>query len=111
MSNSAGNLVLHLCGNIKQWIIAGLGGELDIRERDKEFSERGPIRRRVLVVRLSNTVKQACRVMDGLDAETLLRRYTIQGYRTTGLGAVADLRFTHLPALKARKQPRIKRGG
>src|SRR5437867_7915143 len=44
-SNSAGNLVLHLCGNVRQWIISGLGGEPDTRERDKEFAERGPISR------------------------------------------------------------------
>jgi hypothetical protein len=42
-SNSAGNLVLHLCGNVRQWIISGLGGEEDKRERDREFAERGPI--------------------------------------------------------------------
>jgi len=40
-SNSAGNLVLHLCGNVRQWIISGLGGAPDVRVRDKEFSERG----------------------------------------------------------------------
>jgi hypothetical protein len=42
-SNSAGNLVLHLCGNVRQWIISSLGGEEFQRQRDLEFSERGPI--------------------------------------------------------------------
>src|ERR1700740_39439 len=40
-SNSVGNLILHLSGNIRQWIISALGGEEDIRERDKEFSADG----------------------------------------------------------------------
>ena len=51
-SNSVGNLVLHLTGNVRQWIISGLGGAADIRQRDLEFSERGPLPRRVLVSRL-----------------------------------------------------------
>src|SRR5207253_1797940 len=48
-SNSVGNLVLHLSGHVRQWIISGLGGAPDVRERDKEFAELGPIRRRVRV--------------------------------------------------------------
>ncbi len=42
-SNSVGNLVLHLCGNVRQWIISGLGGQADTRQRQKEFDERGPL--------------------------------------------------------------------
>jgi hypothetical protein len=41
--NSISNPILHLCGNLRQWIVAGVGGEADIRQRPKEFSERGPI--------------------------------------------------------------------
>ena len=51
-SNSAGNLVLHLCGNVRQWIIAGLGGVEDTRERDREFAEQGPISRTALIAQL-----------------------------------------------------------
>jgi len=51
-SNSVGNLVLHLTGNVRQWIISGLGGEPDNRQRDQEFTERGPLPRRVLVAGL-----------------------------------------------------------
>ena len=39
-SNSIGNLILHLCGNIRQWMIAGVGGATDQRDRDSEFAER-----------------------------------------------------------------------
>ena len=42
-SNSVGNLVLHLCGNVRQWILSGLGREKDSRERQKEFDEKGPV--------------------------------------------------------------------
>ena len=87
-SNSAGNLVLHLCGNIRQWIISGLGGAPDFRVRDREFSERGPVSRRVLIHRLENTVREALRIQRRLTPEALAREYTIQGFHVTGLDAV-----------------------
>jgi uncharacterized damage-inducible protein DinB len=128
-SNAAGNIVLHLCGNVRQWIISGLDGAPDVRERDKEFVERGPIPRRVLIAQLRKTVEEACKVIDGLSADALEREFVIQGYRVSGLAAVShvyehfsyhagqiiyltklkrgkDLRFTRLPA--ARSAP--KRG-
>src|SRR6266542_5100625 len=51
-SNSVGNLVLHLSGNVRQWIISGMGGAPDIRDRDREFAETGPLSRRDLIHRL-----------------------------------------------------------
>ena len=39
-SNAIGNLVLHLCGNVRQWIVAGVGGAPDTRNRDAEFAQR-----------------------------------------------------------------------
>jgi len=96
-SNSAGNLVLHLCGNIRQWIISGLGGATDVRVRDKEFSERGPIARRALIERLRGTVRDACRVLERMSPEMLTRKYTIQGFHVTGLHAVSQVyeHFSH----------------
>jgi uncharacterized damage-inducible protein DinB len=86
-SNSVGNLVLHLCGNVRQWIISGLGGEKDRRERDREFAEQGPVAREVLITQLRRTVREACRVLTRLSDESLARKYKIQGYRATGLEA------------------------
>ena len=86
-SNSAGNLVLHLCGNVRQWIIAGLGGAAFKRERDLEFAERGPIPRKELVTRLRRTVRDAGRVIPKLTDESLARKFRIQGYHVTGLEA------------------------
>jgi hypothetical protein len=87
-SNAAGNIVLHLCGNVRQWIVSGLGGARDLRARDKEFSERGPIPRRILITQLKRTVGEACEIIDRLSAETLLQEYRIQGYRVAGLIAL-----------------------
>ena len=90
-SNSVGNLALHLSGNVRQWIISGLGGEPDRRERDKEFAERGPLPRPALVTRLRSTVVEAGKVLEGLGARELMRVYSIQGFRVTGLEAMAHV--------------------
>src|SRR5437867_6821761 len=87
-SNSVGNLVLHLSGNVRQWIISGLGGAPDVRERDKEFRELGPIPRRVLAARLEKTVAEAGRVLGRLTARDLARERVIQGFRVTGFKAI-----------------------
>ncbi len=131
-SNSVGNIVLHLSGNVRQWIISGLGGVPDTRERDEEFSERGTIPRAKLKTRLTGTVREACRVLDRLPAEALTRKYAIQGFHVTGLAAISrvfehfshhagqiiyitklkrgkDLRFTHLPPIKKPKKPSARR--
>jgi len=90
-SNSAANLVLHLSGNMRQWIVSGLGGAADTRVREGEFSARGPIPRRVLVTQLSRTVRDVNRVLGRLPTKALTRKYTIQGFRVTGLVAVSHV--------------------
>src|SRR5262249_9599707 len=47
--NSIGNLILHLCGNLRQWVVAGLGGALYVRNRLAEFAERVPVTKVELV--------------------------------------------------------------
>jgi uncharacterized damage-inducible protein DinB len=70
--NSVGNLVLHLCGNARQWIEAGVGGEKDIRDRDSEFSTRGGWTGANLFSHLKQTVDRAVAVIEGVTAERLL---------------------------------------
>lgn len=69
--NSIGNLILHLCGNARQWIIAGVGGEKDIRDRDKEFAARGGLTRDELLSRLTQTVDQCLEVIATVTPERL----------------------------------------
>jgi uncharacterized damage-inducible protein DinB len=90
-SNSAGNLVLHLCGNMRQWIVSGLSGAKDIRERDKEFSERGPMARSTLGEQFRQTVEESCAVLERLKPEGLTRSYRIQGFDVTGYEAAAQV--------------------
>ncbi len=90
-SNSAGNLALHLAGNVRQWIVSGLGGATDRRQRDLEFREKGPLPRRLLLDRLRRAVRDAVRVLAGLDADALARTYTIQGFEVTGMQAASHV--------------------
>ena len=87
-SNSAGNLVLHLAGNVRQWIVSGLGGVPDTRRRSEEFDERGPLPRPQLSLTLRSAVSDACKVLRRLRAEDLARVHGIQKLRVTGLNAV-----------------------
>jgi uncharacterized damage-inducible protein DinB len=85
---SVGNLVLHLCGNVRQWIISGIGGEKDRRERWKEFDEKGPIPRDELLRRLESTLDEAAEVIRKADITALVQPRTIQGELTTGVIAI-----------------------
>ena len=128
-SNSIGNLVLHLNGNVLQWIVSGLGGVPFERERDKEFAERDPIPRRKLVAQLQSTVREASRIFGTLAPRDLEREHTIQGFRVTGMQALLhvtehfafhtgqiilvtktkrrrDLGFTRLPSEKSKRRRR-----
>jgi hypothetical protein len=88
--NSVGNLILHLCGNLRQWIVAGIGGEKDERQRPKEFSERGPISKMEMVRRLDEVVAQAQDALTKASAHDLLRQRCIQGFDVNGLEAIFD---------------------
>ena len=66
-SNSIGNLILHLSGNARQWIICGLGGEPDNRRRDQEFAQRGEISKADLLKFLKETLTRVDEVLAQLD--------------------------------------------
>ena len=87
-SNSIGNLLLHLSGNARQWIVCGLGGELDERQRQTEFAERDEIPRDELLRKLRTTVADVNDVLARFDPARLLDEYPIQGTRATALAAI-----------------------
>jgi hypothetical protein len=88
--NSIGNLVLHLCGNLRQWVVSGVGGAPDVRDRPAEFAERGPVPRDELLRRLAAVVAEADAVLAGADGATLPEPRTIQGFQETVLSALFD---------------------
>jgi uncharacterized damage-inducible protein DinB len=87
-SNSIGNLILHLSGNANQWIVCGLGGEPDRRQRQAEFDERGPIPREELLALVRTTVANVDDTLARFDPEKLLREYPIQGTTSSALAAI-----------------------
>lgn len=87
-SNSIGNLLLHLSGNARQWIVCGLGGEADARVRQAEFDERSTIPREELLARLRTTVRAVDDTLAIFDPCHLLERFKIQGTEVTALAAI-----------------------
>lgn len=87
-SNSIANLMLHLSGNVRQWIVSGVGGAPDARVREVEFSARAGVPKAELIRRLSETIQEAVQVIDAVDPATLQERRTIQGRDTTTFAAI-----------------------
>jgi hypothetical protein len=87
-SNSMGNLVLHLNGNVGQWLVASFNRQPDHRDRPAEFNETRLIPAAELLGKLAATLEQSAQVLARLTEAELLSPYDIQGYRVTGLEAV-----------------------
>ncbi len=87
-SNSVGNLILHLTGNVGQWIVGGVGKKSFARDRDKEFNERTVISSSELLGNMERTLKSVADVLGGLDASSLTERRMIQGDDVTVLQAI-----------------------
>jgi hypothetical protein len=87
-ANAIGNVVLHLCGNLRQWVISGVGGIPDVRKRREEFAERGAmIKKAELLSRLKRTVAEADEALARCTPDNLLRVRHVQHYDVTGLQA------------------------
>ena len=87
-SNSIGNLILHLNGNMTQWLVVSFNQQADQRDRSAEFAAEGGLTAADLLTRLGATIERAAEVLHRLTAEELLASYTIQGYNVRGLDAV-----------------------
>jgi len=85
--NSIGNLLLHLAGNLRQWVVSGIGGAPDERRRQAEFDEREPIPKTNLWNKLSTTVADATAALSKPDAADWQRLRRIQSFDVTGVGA------------------------
>ena len=83
---SVGNLVLHLCGNVSQWVLSGLGNVSDTRERDLEFSETGEnISADELIKKMEDLMQKVTMVLDNLSPDDLLKTRNVQGFQETGM--------------------------
>jgi uncharacterized damage-inducible protein DinB len=93
--NAVGNLVLHLCGNARQWIMHGVGGAPDVRVRDKEFSADGGMSGAELIALFEQTMDEAKRVIAAVPAERMVERVQPQGRDVSVLEAIYQV-VTHV---------------
>jgi uncharacterized damage-inducible protein DinB len=84
-SNAIGNLVLHLCGNARQWILSGIGGAPDMRERQKEFDQRDIIPKADLLQLLDNLILEITDLLPKITTKELLRVRPVQIYQDTAV--------------------------
>ncbi|MBM3771136.1 MAG: DUF1572 domain-containing protein [Acidimicrobiia bacterium] len=88
---SIGNLVLHLCGNLRQWVLSGLGGRPDVRRRQAEFDQRGPIPANELLQRLDDVMADVELALDRLTPGQLLEVRRVQGFDETGVAILVHV--------------------
>jgi uncharacterized damage-inducible protein DinB len=86
--NAIGNIALHLCGNVRQWIVSGVGGAPDTRQRDTEFEARGGKPVSELKQLLRAVTEEATAVLRQVPAGRLTERVTIQKYDVTVMEAI-----------------------
>jgi uncharacterized damage-inducible protein DinB len=90
--NAPGNLILHLCGNIRQWIGSGVAGLPDSRDRDSEFSARDGSSKSELLAGLSVAIAEACTILKELPPTRLPEKFhSVQGYDVTVLEAIGHV--------------------
>ena len=87
-SNTIGNLILHLTGNIRQWIISGLGGMPDLRMRDSEFIAGHNYPKEELFIGLKDTIERAVLIIENLPEEEFLKKHNVQIYKETGIAII-----------------------
>ena len=88
--NSIANLLLHLAGNLRQWIVAGVGGADDTRDRSAEFADRSQLAKAEVAARLNEAVNEAAQILGSVTAEQLVARRRVQGFDISGAQAIFD---------------------
>jgi uncharacterized damage-inducible protein DinB len=86
--NSVGNLLLHLAGNIRQWIVSGIGGVPDRRERQKEFDQREPLSKSEILARLRAALNETDQTLAAMNTTEILKPRFIQITNRTPLQAI-----------------------
>lgn len=87
-SNSVGNLIVHLNGNVTQYILAGMGGAKDNRNRDKEFEKTGGKDKKKLLSEFKTTMEKAFEACENMSPMDMLIQRTIQGFTLSGMGVI-----------------------
>ncbi len=88
---SVGNLVLHLCGNVRQWVLSGVGGQQDNRVRDREFTAYSSFDKMELIAQLDELQKEVEDCLHQVTVEDLIRPIRVQGFDETVLSALTHV--------------------
>ncbi|MBI2258797.1 MAG: DUF1572 family protein [Flavobacteriia bacterium] len=86
-----GNIILHLCGNVTQWIVHGIGNEMDKRKREEEFLKQNHIRKSDLIFLLQHVKIKVETVFKYLKIEDLHSKKNIQGFDTDGVSILCHV--------------------
>jgi uncharacterized damage-inducible protein DinB len=89
--NSIGNLILHLCGNVTQYICAGILREKDIRKRDSEFLESGNYNKSEILSHLDRTMTNIQTKLSLVTSDMLIKKYPVQGFLESGVGILVHV--------------------
>ena len=87
-ANSIGNLVLHLLGNVRQYVCSGIGGQKDVRNRDEEFQLTSACSPEDLKVQMRLLEKDVLEVVNNLTEEKLISVYRVQGFEESGISII-----------------------
>ncbi|MEM8582972.1 MAG: DinB family protein [Bacteroidota bacterium] len=85
---SIGNQLLHLSGNLRQWVLHSLGGQVDDRNRAEEFATINGKSQKALMAELKSVVEACVSVAEAIDETELMRVRAVQAYTLTGLAAL-----------------------
>lgn len=95
VSNSVANLVVHVVGSLRQRFVSGIGQELDIRDRDKEFNTREQYTKAELIDLLTEQFAIVHRTMRSLTPQMMFQVYTIKDHKETVLDVIFEV-VTHV---------------
>ena len=90
-SNSVGNLIIHLHGNVRQWLGTGLAKLADVREREEEFEQHPHLPKQAMYDSLDTTARIIEKVLDQVTPGDLTATHYVQGYHETGLGIIVHV--------------------
>ena len=87
-SNSIGNLVLHLMGNVRQYLCSGIGAQKDIRQRNSEFLLSSRCTKSVLLEKMKELEKDVIDIIDALEEQRLTDQIEVQGFTESGMSII-----------------------
>ena len=90
-TNSIGNLILHLEGNVRQWLLKGIGGVAYTRHRDEEFSVSGIKTKAELLDILEKLATDIKKIIPAITEADLTDMKNIQCFEEDGISIIVHV--------------------